>query len=54
MLFVHMLAVEKHTFASYKKLPEEMEIYKRHLQENNMKICFEVSSSKQKKDNGIL
>ena len=38
MLFAHMLAVEKHTFVYYKKLPEEMKIYKRHLQENNVEI----------------
>ena len=38
MLFMHMLAVENHTFAYYKKLPEEMEIYKRHLQEDNVEI----------------
>ena len=38
MLFVHMLAVEKHTFAYYKKLSEGMEIYKRHLQGNNVEI----------------
>ena len=35
-----MLAVEKHTFVYYKKLPEEMEIYKRYLQENNVEISW--------------
>ena len=35
-----MLAVENHTFVYYKKLPEEMEIYKPYLQENNIEISW--------------